>query len=57
MTDKNIAALKAEIIDKERLYLTELKTTQKFENLKAIRLKINMLKQQLLPNQQNEPLT
>jgi hypothetical protein len=47
MTNNELAALKAEIQQEERLYLIELTSDQKFERLMAIRLKINKLKQQI----------
>ena len=47
MKDEELKALKAQIKIEQTSYLTELKSTQKFEKLKAIRLKINVLIQQL----------
>ena len=39
--------LKAQIEHEEKLYSTELKTTERIEILKATRLRISILKQQL----------
>ena len=39
--------LKAQIEHEEKLYRTELKTTKRIESLKAIRLRISILKQQV----------
>ena len=39
--------LKAQIEHEEKLYRTELITTERIESLKAIRLRISILKQQL----------
>jgi len=47
MNDEELMALKAQIKREETAYIIELKSTQKFEKLKAIRLKINALIQQL----------
>jgi hypothetical protein len=47
MLRHEIIQLKAQIEYEERLYRTELKTTQRIENLKAISLRISTLKQQL----------
>lgn len=47
MLNKEIAQLKLEIQNEERSYYYELKTTQQFNQLKVIRLRINELKQQL----------
>ncbi len=47
MLNKELAQLKLEIQNEERLYYNELKTTQQYDQLKVIRLRINELKQQL----------
>ena len=52
MNPNNLAALNAEVQKQKELYLAELKTTQKFQQLKAIRLKINKLMQQITANEQ-----
>ena len=41
MSSEQLAAIKAQIKIEETAYPIELKSTQKFENLKAIRLRIN----------------
>ena len=47
MLHHEIIQLRAQIEHEESLYGTELKTTQRIETLKAIRLRISTLKQQL----------
>ena len=47
MPNKEIAQLKLQIQNEERLYYYELKTTQQYNQLKVIRRRINELKQQL----------
>jgi hypothetical protein len=56
MLHNQLIQLKARIEHEERLYRTELKTTQRFENLKAIRLRISTLKQQLSKLEGNQPI-
>ena len=52
MNTNKLAAIYAEVQRQKKLYLAELKTTQKFEKLKAIRLKINKLMQQITSSEQ-----
>jgi hypothetical protein len=47
MLHHEIIRLRAQIEHEERLYYTESKTTRRIETLKAIRLRISTLKQQL----------
>lgn len=47
MLDKAVAQLKLEIQNEEILYNNEIKTAQQYHELKAIRLRIKELKQQL----------
>jgi len=56
MLHNEIIQLKTQIEHEETLYRAELRTAQKFENLKAIRLKISILKQQLSRLEGNEPI-
>jgi hypothetical protein len=53
MNNNKLAALYAEVQKQRELYLAELKTTQKFQQLKEIRLKINKLMQQITANEQS----
>ena len=55
MLNHEIIQLKAQIEYEEKLYRAELETAQKFDNLKAIRLRISILKQQLIKLEGNEP--
>jgi hypothetical protein len=47
MLQDQLLQLKAQIEHEEKLYSTELKTTEGIETLKAIRLRISILKQQV----------
>ena len=47
MLPYQLIQIKAQIEHEEKLYRTELKTTERIENLKAIRLRISILKQQV----------
>ena len=47
MLNDELAQLKLEIQNEERLYYNELRTTQHYNQLKAIRLRINELKQRV----------
>ena len=53
MNKGKLELLREEIQNEERLYQIELKTTQRFETLKTIRRKINMLKQKILDQELN----
>ena len=48
-------SLKAEIEHEEHLYLIELRTKQRFDILKALKVKINLLKQKLAAFKSNNP--
>ena len=56
MDTHELTQLQAEIQRYEKLYLIELKTNQDFEKLKALRLKINILKQQLAAHDWQDPV-
>ena len=55
MTRNEFESLKAKIRTEERLYLTELKTLQRFDVLKAIRLRLNLLNEKASAYKQNKP--
>ena len=55
MNTHELTQLKAEIEQNEKLYLIELKTNQDFEKLRALRLKVKTLKQQLSAHESQEP--
>jgi hypothetical protein len=54
MINHDIIQLRSQIEYEEKLYKAELETAQKFENLKAIRLRISILKQQLIKLEANQ---
>ena len=55
MLPDQLIQIKAQIEHEERLYRTELNTTQRFENLKTIRRRISILKKQLPTFEGNQP--
>jgi len=55
MLPDQLIQIKALIEHEERLYRTELNSTQRFENLKTIRHRISILKQQLSKLEGNQP--
>ena len=55
MLPYQLIQIKAQIEHEEKLYSTELKTTERIENLKAIRLRISILKKQLPTFEGNQP--
>jgi|GEM_PF-6628082 len=56
MLNHDIIQLRNRIEYEEKLYKAELETAQKFENLKAIRLRLSILKQQLITLESNQPI-
>lgn len=55
MNPHELTLLKAEIQREENLYLSELNAMQRFDVLRAFRLKINMLKKRLLDYELGKP--
>jgi hypothetical protein len=56
MPNHEIIQLRSQIQYEEKLYKVELETAQKFDTLKAIRLRIFVLKQQLIKLEANQSI-